>query len=163
MKDIGTSPWYKRPGQLLGVAVVLAFGLKLIGIVHLGVIGTVVQGESGRLTSDRNPDRSGEVMYFYRVEEKTYSGWRRGIDYGGQRLAVVYSPVIPGLHATSTNTDIQTAAEFWLEPDFWLRIALMLLGIAVGFLIIYACRQFRTGTWRLMPELDDRTASETMR
>jgi hypothetical protein len=131
------------------VAVGVYFAAKLLIVLHLGVLGNVVPGFSGRLNQGEASEAGAPVIYFYQVGETSYHGWRRGIEYGAQELSVSCSPLLPRLHVTSTRAGLVSARAFWGEPDYWLRLLLALGGIAVGWFIERAWLRFeqRGGTF----------------
>lgn len=128
-------PWYKHPGRLAGVAVAGYFGLRLMVLLHLGLAGRVVPGFSGRLGAGEAVEPGGPVVYFYQVAQGNHHGWRRGIDYGGQELSVVYSPLLAALHVASTRPGLASARALWGDPDYWLRLMLALGGVGLGWAI----------------------------
>ncbi|MBN2451807.1 MAG: hypothetical protein JXR77_15570 [Lentisphaeria bacterium] len=154
MREIGKRPWYRHPGRLAGGLVMGYFGLKLLGLVHLAVVGRVIPGHSGRLTGAELPEPGSPVIYFYQANGVTHSGWRRGIDYGAQELSVSYSPLFPRLHVTSVRPGIRSPWRFWLEPDYWLRLFLASLGIALGAFVVHAWLRFESRQWKLLHGLD---------
>jgi hypothetical protein len=124
------------------VAIGAYFAAKLLILLHLSVMGRVAPGFSGRLNQGEVAEPGSPVIYFYQVDETSYHGWRRGIDYGAQELSVSYSPLLPRLHVTSTRPGLLSARVFWAEPDYWLRLLLALGGIAVGWFVERAWRRF---------------------
>lgn len=73
------------------------------------------------------------MAYTYTVAGVVRHSWRRGIDYGAQRLSVVYSPLVPRFHLTSTRPGLASARALWSEPDYWLRLVLALGGTVLGW------------------------------
>lgn len=128
-------PWYRHPGRLAGIAIAAYFGLKFLVLVHLGLVGQIVPGFSGRLSPGEAVEPGAPVLYFYRVGEASHHGWRRGIEYGGEPLSVVHSPLIARLHVASPRTGLQTPLALWSEPDYWFRLLVAVGGFGLGWFI----------------------------
>ncbi len=135
-------PWFRHPGRLAGVAIAAYFTARLLILLHLGALGRVIPGFSGRLNQGEVAAPGSPVIYFYQVGETSYHGWRRGIEYGAQELSVSASPLVPRWHVTSTRPGLRSARAFWVDPDFGLRLLLALGGIAVGGFIERAWARF---------------------
>jgi len=110
------------------------FGLLLY--LHLAFMGRVVSGRSARIPAGGVPDDNGPVLYFYMVNGETYSGWRRGIQWGEQPIAVLYSPLWARVHVTSTDASLQTPRAWLRDPDFLLRLALWGTVLAFGLVTL---------------------------
>ena len=132
MFEIGDKSWHKHPGRLVGVLIMAYFTLKLAVILHLGLIGRPTEGMTGRL-QDREPVPGESVIYFYQVRGNNYHGWRRGLEYGGHRLSVVYSPFYPRLHVVVAQRGLSSPLALWTTADYWLRILLALFGFGLGW------------------------------
>ena len=55
-------------------------------------------------------DDGGPVVYFFNVDDTTYHGWRRGIQWGEQEITVVYSPLLPRGHLTSVRPGLASGS-----------------------------------------------------
>lgn len=128
-------PWYRHPGRCAGVAIVAWFAVKLIVVLHLGLIGRLTTGFSGRLPAGATADPGDPVLYVYHVNGHVYHGWRRGIEYGGQELSVVHSPFLSRLHVATAQTGLDSPRALWHNSDYWIRLGLALGGIALGCLV----------------------------
>ncbi len=147
---------FSSPVQPAGLLVSAWFLFRLVAWVHLSIIGTVTVGESARLMPGQMIEDEDKVPYFYQVRGEAsprFSGWRRGIEYGGQKLTVVYSPLLSTFHATALR-DIKSPVGLWLEDTYVLRAAGYLLGILLGIGIYFLPGIFRKGGLRLLPGLD---------
>ncbi len=154
LKEIGAIPVFKRPECMPGLLIAAYFSLKLLAYVHLGLIGVTVPAMTGRLEDGSSPEPGGEVIYFYRVNGVTYHGWRRGVEYGGQALSVVHSPIANSFHVSSLKAGLPSRFGLWLEVDFWLRLALAGGGLALGLLVIGFPAMWRKRNWRFLHGLD---------
>lgn len=154
LADIGKKPWYMHPGRLGGACIMAYFTIKLLILLHLTVLGRMTPGYSGRLTGSDIPEPGAPVIYFYTVDEVTYNGWRRGIEYGGQELSIAYSPLLPRLHLCSVRPGLDKPWRFWSEIDFWLRLFLAFLGLLAGWLLIVLCRILESRRWTLLHGLE---------
>jgi len=153
MDDIGVKAWYSSTWRVLGAAVLLFFGLKLLLCLHLGLIGRAVSGHTGTPKGDVIPDASEPVLYVYFPEGASTvpghqqvppHGWRRGLQWGGQEVTVVYSPFISKIHVVSTTPGILRATALWGEIDYLLRVALLLCGTVVGLGMVLFGDRFPT-------------------
>ena len=148
MFEIGSKTWHRHPGRLAGVLIMAYFALKFAAILHLSVIGRVTEGMTGRL-QDRAPAPGEPVIYFYRVGQIGYHGWRRGLQYGGNRLSVVYSPLYPKLHVAVVEPGLASPSALWGQPDYWLRLLLALGGISLGWLVYLLWTRHQQGRLRV--------------
>ena len=147
-------PWFRHPGRLAGVAIAAYFTARLLILLHLGALGRVIPGFSGRLNQGEVAAPGSPVIYFYQVGETSYHGWRRGIEYGAQELSVSASPLVPRWHVTSTHPGLLSARAFWAEPDYWLRLLLALGGVGVGWGIERAWLRFERRGGAFLAGLD---------
>ena len=150
MREIGNKKSLLKPESLPGLLVLLYFVVKLIAYAHLLFLGRITPGTSGRLDGERMPDPGGEVIYFYQVDEVNHHGWRRGIQYGGQKISVVHSPIMPSFHVTSVKRELQSPFALCREIDFWLRLGLALLGVLLGGFMAAFPHMWRNRTWRFL-------------
>jgi len=112
---------WRRPGA----AASLAFGLWFLVYAVLGFAGRTIVGHSARVPDEGVPDDNGPVLYFYRVNDVTYHGWRRGIQWGEQPFAVVYWGAWPRVHVTSLQPTLDRASDLWCDPDYLVRVILL--------------------------------------
>ncbi len=137
------APW-RKAGVLLAAAGLLGLALYL----HLIFFGRVIPGRSARIPARGIPADNGPVLYFYMVRGATYSGWRRGIQWGEQPLAILYSPFWPRIHLTSTNPKLRSPRAWLREPDFLLRLGLCgALLLAGAGLLVFGPRFSRAFGW----------------
>ncbi len=145
--------WYRHPGRAAGFAVAALCAVYLAAVLHLALVGRVVPGESLRLGYGEAVEDGAPVPYTYTVNGSTYDGWRRGIGYGGERLSVVCSPILPSFHYTSVRPGLASARALWSEPDYWLRLVLALAGVALGLGMERAWYRFERGGGVFLPGL----------
>jgi hypothetical protein len=148
MRAIGDTTWHKHPGRLAGVLIMAYFVLKLAAVIHLGLIGRVTEGITGRLEA-RNAEPGEPVVYFYRVGENSYHGWRRGLQYGGNRLSVVYSPLYAKIHVTATEPGLPSPRALWSRSDYWLRLLLAAGGLALGAVVYILWTRHQQGKFTI--------------
>jgi len=139
MQEIGNPSrirlFFRRKRRRVGAAASLVFGLWFLSCAYLGVAGRVIIGHSARVPTEGIPADTGPVLYFYRVEDKTYHGWRRGIQWGEQPLAVVYWAAWPRIHVTGLRPAVEVAPDLWRDPDYLVRIVLLAVAF-VGSLVL---------------------------
>lgn len=117
------------------MAIAAWFAVKLLVVLHLGLIGRMATGFSGRLPPGATAAPGDPVLYVYHVNGHVYHGWRRGIDYGGQELTVVHSPLLARLHVATAQTGLESPRALWGNSDYWMRLGLALAGIGLGCLV----------------------------
>ena len=126
----------RGPWSVFGLALAVGFGGWLLSCLYLSCCGSVVRGSSGRVPANTIRSEGAPVIYFFNVGETSYHGWRRGIQWGEQPLAVVYCRFLPRMHLTSLRAGITTPRALWEEADFLLRAFLGTLGSATGLLLV---------------------------
>ncbi|NOY80993.1 MAG: hypothetical protein GXP31_08305 [Kiritimatiellaeota bacterium] len=139
----------------LGAASALVFGVWSLLYIDLAVAGRLVTGHSARIPAEGIPDDQGPVLYFYRVNDVTYHGWRRGIQWGEQPLAIVYLGAWPRIHVTSLRPDLPGPSALWRDADFLLRLALVGCAFlaSLGLMIVGPYLSFRfPGVQFLFPD-----------
>jgi hypothetical protein len=122
---------FAHPAQPAGLLVAAWFLFRFLAWFHLALFGTVVEGRTGVLPPGMQAPFGEPVPYFYQgsVQQPVpYSGWREGIEYGGQRLAVVYSPLANSFHATCLRA-IESSSGLWREDTYVLRLLLYVAGV----------------------------------
>ena len=132
MKDIGRKSEFWSTWRIIGAVVLLFFGGKLLLCLHLSLIGRAVPGYTGTLKSEIVPDASEPVLYVYFVEGEDalhrrsdpWRGWRRGLQWGGQEVSIIYSPILPRVHVLSTTRGLSQPGALWREADYLLRLGL---------------------------------------
>lgn len=147
---------FTSPVQPVGLMIVAWFAFRLLAWLYLATMGTVTTAETARLMPGEQVEGDDKVPYFYQVDgvaSPRFSGWRRGIDYGGQKLTVVYCGWLPTFHATALR-QIAKPSGLWLEDTYVLRAALYGLGVLVGIGLYSLPRFWAKGGLRLMPGLD---------
>lgn len=138
---------FSSPAQPAGLLVAAWFLFRFLAWLHLALIGTVTEGRSGVLPPGMQVPFGEAVPYFYQgrvPQPQPYIGWREGIEYGGERLAVVYSPLMNSFHTTSLR-EIAGPAGLWRVDTYVLRLALYLAGVGFGILIFFLPRFWAKG------------------
>ena len=158
MRTVGGKPWYYRPNCVGGGLICLYFLAKIVLYLHLALMGRVTEGATVRLEEGQMASASETVLYTYAVGENYYNGWRRGVDFGGERFSVIYSPLAPGFHLTSLQRALPSPLAMVGELDFWLRIGVALIGVAIGLVVVFIRRLIPRNGFRiqLLPGLSHR-------
>ena len=126
--------WFSGPVQPAGLLVSAWFLFKLLALLHLSVLGKVAEGQTARLLPGDTQEPGEIVPYAYQTDvyrEFPLTGTRRGIDYGGHRLSVVYSRFFNSYHTTSLS-DLKSPAGLWREEAYVIHLTLYLVGILAG-------------------------------
>ena len=155
--EIGNTPWYYDRRRWPGLVIAAFFGLKLLGCLSLTIVGRAVPAYPGML-KDRNPsDDRGPVFYVYHVNDEVFHGWRRGIQWGGDRFTAVYCPIMPWYHVTSLKGGLTSPRALLGEGDFWLRVFMLGLGVGFGALLagfVTRLPGLMPKNWSLLPGLE---------
>lgn len=147
----------RGPWNVFGLLLTIGFGGWLLCCLYLSCWGNVVRGSSGRVPANTIRPEGEPVIYFFNVGETTYHGWRRGIQWGEQSLAVVYCHFMPRLHLTSLRSSMATPRALWQETDFLLRVVLGTFGSLTGLLLTLYGERLPTSLpkgWRFLHGLD---------
>jgi hypothetical protein len=139
MQEIGKRLCLKGSAQPAGLLVLLYFTFKFLAVLHLGILGKPVEAQTGMLPPGDFQEAGEKVPYFYYVgdAEMPYSGWRHDIDYGGQKMTAIYSPILSRYHLSLPDRDIKSCFALWSDFTYWLRLSLQALGIAFGVFIFF--------------------------
>jgi len=133
---------FSGPAQPAGLLVAAWFLFRFLAWLHLALFGTLTEGRTGILPPGMQVPFGEPVPYFYQggvPRPQPFIGWREGIDYGGERLLVVYSPLVNSFHTTSLR-EIAGPAGLWRVDTYVLRLALYLIGVGFGMLIYFLPR-----------------------
>ena len=136
MRILSKTVLLQGPWRMLGLALGVFFGFRLLVCLHLGVFGRVVPGYSGIIDGHEIPDPGDPVFYSYLIGENPYFGWRRGIQWGNQEFSVVHSPFVARSHVTSLRPKLSNCYALWRDVDFLLRIALFAAGAGAGAVLL---------------------------
>jgi hypothetical protein len=150
--------WFGSSVQPAGLLICAWFLFRLLAGLHLSLMGVVTTGQTGLLPPGQFQEEDEDVPYFYQTDpprEMPLTGWRRGIDYGGQKLTVVYSPLVSSYHVASVR-EFDKPTGLWREDTFLVRMFLYAVGVGFGLLVFALPRLLsRDGArFSLLPGLD---------
>lgn len=141
---------FASPAQPAGLLVMAWFLFRFAAWLHLALFGTVTEGRTGVLPPGAQVPFGEAVPYFYQGSASRpdpFHGWREGVDYGGERLTVVYSPLANSFHATSLR-EMARPSGLWRVDTYVLRLVLYLFGAGFGFLIYLLPRLWQKDGFR---------------
>jgi hypothetical protein len=150
--------WYRSPAQPAGLLIAAWFLFRVLAWIHLSLFGIVTEGQTGLLPPGEFQEAGEKVPYFYQPEvhrDMPLQGWRHGIDYGGQRLTVVYSPILNSFHATTLKR-LDSPMGLWRDETYVLVCLAYAAGIGFGFLVYILPKLLSKGGvgFNLMPGLE---------